>query len=225
MTPKQVRSAIEDLCRELYNAKLVWSYNPPVITGNSGKSMITWPAAKATVMRANAFGSLNQYLDWIRDGAFTCLLFDYSIIQVSYEMVGSEIHGHNLLYWPCPFGITEGIEDLSDIVTLIELYLESPGRAAASFPFTARSPMRFDFDPLRAGDGHPVVHLHTQFEDARIHIRGPLTFSHFIRATIRTFYQDKWKENSWLEDIHEQATFRDCDVIDPTRHCWTMSWA
>jgi hypothetical protein len=174
---------------------------------------------------AHPFGSLDQYLEWVRQGEFTCLLFDFSLIRVSYECVGNSVIGHNLLYWPCPVEFFGKVESLSDLCDGIELCINSPRSACEIVSLSMRTPMRFDFDPTSESEEHALVHLHTQFDDTRIFVQQAMCFPSFMKKIIRTFYYKKW--DKLLPDIHDIPEYdivHDESKYNPNNNCFHISW-
>lgn len=224
MNAKQITQVIASTCRDLDSLGLLFASNSPCVTESKGSEFVSWPSKGAGSARANEFGTLEQYLDWIRQGEFTCLLFDYSLIQVSFECMGNAVVGHNLLYWPCPLSFQTDVEMLSDLCDGFELCIESPRRARDVVTLTMRTPMRFDFDPQRESELHPLIHLHTQFDETRISVQGAMCFPSFIKKVFRTFYVDKWAEHPEIEDIHEQGVEHEECRYAPVNHGFQLVW-
>ncbi|MGC8639319.1 MAG: DUF2290 domain-containing protein [Isosphaeraceae bacterium] len=147
---------------------------------------------------------------------------DNSLIRASYECLGNSVVGHSLLYWPCPVEFHSPVETLADLTDGLVLCLESPKGAKGICDLTLRTPMRFDFDPTREREDHPLVHLHTQFEEARLHVSHAMCFTAFIKKIIRTFYPERWLES--VESIHEQPLDHEGSQFDPPLHCLQVSW-
>ncbi len=216
---------IASTCEDLRSLGLVTFHNSPCERRAGALRRVTWPNCGAPAARATAFGSLDQYLSLIRDGAFTCLLFDYSILQASYDCEGRSVVAHSLLYWPAPITSLEPLEDLGDLCAAVSLCMESPVRAAPLCELYLRSPMRFDFDPDNTRDDHPEVHLHTQFDDTRIHVDRPMVFTTFVKLVFRTFYREKWNLCPDLARLHEQRVPLVNDEVAPPSHSLCMSWS
>jgi hypothetical protein len=195
------------------------------VTDLDGGKQVSWPTRGAGSVPTYPFGSLRQYLDWVREGEFTCLLFDYSLIRVSYQCVDNTVVGHSLLYWPCPIDFLVKVETLGDLCDGIEMCLELPDNSHEIVELVMRTPMRFDFDPQREGDNHPLVHLHSQFEDTRISVQEAMCFPAFMKKVIRTFYRDKWAEHPEIEQFHEQSVEHEDGQCDPLAHCFQVSWS
>ncbi|MBP7746984.1 MAG: DUF2290 domain-containing protein [Phycisphaerae bacterium] len=225
MNAKQIAQVIANTCRDLHSLRLVFAHNSPCVVDSGGGEQVCWPTKGSSSATAYPFGSLEQYLAWVREGEFTCLLFDYSLIRASYECMGNTVVGHSLLYWPCPIGFLSEVETLSDLCDGLEMCLESPRRAREILDLTMRTPMRFDFDPGRESDDHPLVHLHTQFEDTRMSVQQAMCFPAFMKKVLRTFYRDQWTAHPDIEAIHEQAIEHEDAQCDPLAHCLQVSWS
>jgi len=224
MNAKQIVQVIENTCRDLDSLGLIFTHISPCIINLKGFERVTWPTKSSGNATAYPFGSLEQYLEWVREGEFMCLLFDYSLIRVSYECMGNTIIGHNLLYWPCPIDFLGDVETISDLCDGIEMCLESPRRHSEIVDLAMRTPMRFDFDPARESSNHPLIHLHTQFEDARMSVQQAMCFPAFMKKIIRTFYHDKWAMYPEIEALHEQTIEHEDDQYDSQAHCFHVFW-
>lgn len=88
-----------------------------------------------------------------------------------------------------------------------------------------RTPMRFDFDTAREEENHPLVHIHTQFDDTRIRVQQEICFPAFMKKVIRTFYREKWAMHPEIEALHEQGIEHDDGEFDPLSHCFQVSWS
>ncbi len=225
MNARQVATTIASTCQDLRSLGLVSFDNSPCERQQGAIARVSWPTAGTAAARTHPFGSLEQFHALIREGAFTCLLNDYSIVQASYDCVGSGVVAHSLLYWPSPVAIQDPVEDLGDLCAAIELCMDSPAKAAPLCELYLRSPMRFDFDPDRAGDDHPEVHLHTQFDDTRIHVDQPMSFTSFVKMVFRTFYRDTWNSFPDLAELHEQPVPLLKDELEPATHNLSLSWS
>lgn len=225
MNARQVANMISSTCEDLRSLGLVAFYNSPCDRREGPLNRVSWPQASGVAARAFPFGSLDQYLSLIKEGEFTCLLFDYSIIQASYDCDGNSVVAHSVLYWPSPIAVRDQVDDLEDLCAAVTLCMDSPSKAAPFCDLCMRSPMRFDFDPDRAGDAHPEVHLHTQFDDTRIHVELPMSFTTFVKMVFRTFYRERWDACPDLARLHEQRIPLLRDEFAPVSHSMCLSWA
>ena len=225
MTPAQLIAVIMNTCETLYHLQLVSQYNSVKSVRADGCNIVSWPTLESGACYTNYFGSFEQYHQWVSENEYTCLLFDYSIIRALYTIENNSIVGHSLLYWPCPIKALEILSNVEELCEAILLYLESPKRASELFQVTLRSPMRFDFSPGDASEDHPEVHLHTQFEDTRIHVSSPLNFNTFIKVVLRTFYAPIWKKNSQLHTLHEQQIEPSQRDFSIAKHNMQLAWS
>jgi hypothetical protein len=212
-------------CESLFRIGSVSFYNSVREESTAVQSRVSWPVRNGGSSHVHPFGSLEQYLQWVRNGEFTCLLFDHSIIRASYIFTGNRVVGHNLLFWPFPISLKEPLDEITEICKALELCLNSPVQASGICSLSLRSPMRFDYDPDLAGDGHPEVHLHMQFENTRIYVQQPLCFHTFLKLIFRTFYPEHWNEHRQLATLHQQMITPLRGDISPARHCLQMVWA
>ena len=224
MNAKQTAAVISNTCRDLLAMGVVSFYNSPRVIQGGGRELVTWPTQRSGSSTLHPFGSLGQYLDWVREGEFTCLLFDLSLIRASYECVGATIIGHSVLYWPCPVDFRIDVQGLDELCDGIEMCLESAQHAHEVCGLTMRAPMRFDFDPIRESDDHPLVHLHTQFENTRISVQQAMCFPSFMKRVLRTFYGDLWSSRPDIDDIHEQGLEHEDGACDPPAKCFQLTW-
>ncbi len=224
MNSRQVANQIASVCEALHSLGLVAFYNPPCERACGIGQRISSPST-GMAARTHAFGSLEQYLSLLESGSFTCVLTDHSVIQASYDCDGTSIVGHSLLFWPSPIVPQEPLDGLGDICEAVRMCMDSPAQASAICGLLLRSPMRFDFDPDRASDDHPEVHLHTQFDDTRIHVDQPMSFTSFVKMVFRTFYRETWNSFPDLADLHEQPVPLLKDEFEPATHNLSLSWS
>src|SRR5438477_9395686 len=143
-----------------------------------------------------SYTTVEQYLAWVRAGAYSALLRDGSLLQLTYDVKDGVIAGHRLAYVPCPVVVDQELlregEPLADVVPL---YLDAgaPG-------LTMRSPVRFDFDPAVARPGHPAAHFSINSADCRVACVAPVHPYRFIDFIFRHFYPAfRRVHESWFE--------------------------
>lgn len=127
--------------------------------------------------------SLSDYRHWVLTGAYSAILFDGSLLQITYDVEDREITHHRLAYIPCPFAIDPDEISLMPILDIIEILSE--GKPS---DVVLRSPIRFDFDPSAANDEHPAAHMTINSKECRIACAGPLHVGRFIDFVFRNFY-------------------------------------
>jgi len=126
-------------------------------------------------------------------GYHRCLLrrlLDASLLQITYDLIGSEVVAHRLAYTPCPFIVdTEFLEEGNPIDEVVGMYVELSDVAL-------RSPIRFDYDLRAAKGNHPAAHLTLNSADCRIACVAPMHALRFVDFIFRHFYPALWNAHS-----------------------------
>jgi len=150
-----------------------------------GNTRVSWHSSSGgrAFLESNEHPSIEQYLVWLEAGQYSALLFDASLLQITYEVEGGEVVGHRLGYFPCPYDIDRELlhsgEPAADVV---EIYRDSDA--------ILRSPIRFDFDPDAGGPGHPASHMTLNSVSCRIACVAPLGILRFLDFIFCHFYPD-----------------------------------
>jgi hypothetical protein len=180
-TIRSLADDIRNVLDYLLDAELAVSTTTPLISD----SRVTWPrlADQGALFDHGRHPGCTQYLEWLQGREYSAILFDGSLLQVSYEFYDGRVASHRLMYMPCPYDLemsllTEG-HPIHEVVGL------SSGDEPAM-----RSPIRFDFDAGRARHGHPAVHLTLNTVDCRIACAAPMHVHRFVDFVFRAFYQD-----------------------------------
>ncbi len=146
-------------------------------------TLVAWHPLGREGAFIESFGhpTIDQYVTWLKNGDYSALLYDGSLIQLSYEVEDGEILRHRLAYFPCPYDLDltllrEG-EPAADVVDLCR-------NSDASL----RSPIRFDFDRQAAARGHPASHFTINGIDCRIACVAPLHVMRFLDFIFRHFH-------------------------------------
>lgn len=183
-TTRSVRDEVKNVLDYLLDAELAHYVNDVAMAG----ATVTWHALdKSAPFNVSHHGdpSVDQYIAWASAGAYSALLFDGSLLQISFSVDGGEIAGHRLAYVPCPYDIDRELLDLGmPIVDVVDGYRSSDP--------ILRSPLRFDFDPRAAGPRHPASHLTINGSDCRIACAAPLHTLRFVDFVFRQFYPALW---------------------------------
>src|SRR5262245_61136736 len=100
LTSRALHTAVQNALDFLMEAELALYPNPVSLTPTS----VGWHAHSAGTGFLVSFGysTVDQYLDWVRAGAYSVLLRDASLLQMSYSTSGNVVVGHRLAYVPCP---------------------------------------------------------------------------------------------------------------------------
>lgn len=227
--PEAMVSHLNKLCFEWDKSGLTLGSNRSCIRQmKSGKTLVSWDSENI-VLKDNEFSSLEEYITLLSCSQYTLVLFDGSLIQISYTFDRNGIAGHRLCWYPSPLDIsgTQEIDDIiiklhhimSDNSNVLEDHITNP---QASHPINLkgiynRSPLRFDFSvmPDDKKDNHPDVHLHISNENCRIPVKTPLCIRMFMQFIIGNFYQNiplegslvnglpSWESNDMLTAHHK----------------------
>lgn len=181
-TSRRVYDEIQNTIDYLVDADLVYFSNAISLSPDR----VSWHAHRdAPFLTGRDHPTIDQYLTWLNDGAYTAILFDGSLLQLTYELRGGRVSGHRLAYVPCPYDVDltllEEGEPLADVVALYR-----------TTDAVLRSPMRFDYDPRAADIGHPAVHMTMNSSGCRIACVAPLHVLRFVDFVFRQFYPDLW---------------------------------
>ena len=134
--------------------------------------------------------SVSEYQAWLTNGAYSAVLFDGALVQISFEFRHSKIVGHRLAYVPCPFDLEPEYLQTEPLYDLVEAYATD----VQSKP-RLRSAIRFDFDPAAVGPGHPASHVTMFWPHCRIACVAPLSLGRFIRFIFYNFYPAMWENH------------------------------
>lgn len=182
-TTRSVRDDVKEVLDYLQDAELAIFTNEV----SFDNSRVSWhsrdPNASFIVSRDHA--TLDQFCAWVSSAALSAILFDGSLLQITYDVENGEIVRHRLAYIPCPFIIdTELLHEGVSLIDIIDVYSDSQLQQMA-----LRSPVRFDYDPSAAGPGHPPAHMTINAADCRIACVSPMHVLRFVDFVFRNFYK------------------------------------
>jgi hypothetical protein len=197
MRARKIEAEIRNFRDLLLANKLAIVGNPLVIRNIGHIKRVTWQSSITTETPSTklAFASLREYSHQLAANAFTTILFDGSVIQLSVDTLRDEIVGHRFCFFPCPFDLQA--EDLLQLplLDLVKLHEE-----AGLEHLRLRSPMRFEYDPRNASENHPVCHVHFLWSHCRCSVVAPISLGHFIKFIFSHFYPQVWQKHSFLRD-------------------------
>lgn len=132
-------------------------------------------------------GSVNYYLEVLKQDRFSWLLFDASFLQVSYHRQGDKVIFHRYCYVPAPFEVDLRQESIGELADLIE------GKCTANpLNESRRAMLRFEYDPAAQTSTHPAAHLHLNQPQCRIPMRSPFSVREFVFFLLKYFYSDQF---------------------------------
>ena len=191
MTPSSLRAEIQNLLDLLRNEDVAIYANPVVKRdAKGGMTRVTWGspmgAASGALFRED-FATLDAYQNWFRAEAYSAVLYDGSILQLSYDFEGDQFMGHRLAYHPCPFNVDRELLRTEPLLDVIELYRENEMSTVQ-----LRSPLRFDCDLRNQAEDHPTAHMTVLSSGCRWAVVAPLSPGHFVRFLFKHFYPPLW---------------------------------
>ena len=196
MSPGNVFHELKNLLSLLLRNDLALASNDVIdIRGAEGYRTITW--ANNSNVSGHLFRfeypTVSEYQEWVDSQGYSAILCDGSIIQISYNFRFSELVGHRLLYFPCPFKLDISLLDTLTLSQIIDLYCDE-----GTDVVRLMTPVRFDYDPESHAENHPASHMTFQNSHVRIGVRSPLSLGHFIQFVFENFYPSLWSEHEFL---------------------------
>lgn len=197
MTPNDVRQEIDNCLDLLLHSKIALIANPVVVDRSGRKARVTWrsPAGRGTLEATYPFASVGEYCEHLRNQAYSAVLYDGSLLQMSYEFYRSKLTGHRLCFYPCPYDIEPEELKTDPVLDVIDVY-----RIAAEANLRLRSPIRFDYSPANTAPGHPAVHVHVLWGHCRCAVDSPLSVGHFLQFVFCNFFPEIWCEHDFLRE-------------------------
>jgi hypothetical protein len=219
-----VRDEVTNVLDYLAEAELTLNINLVSLAeraeGPSRVTRVSWHGhdPKADFLLARQHGTIGQYCHWVTTGAYSAVLTDASLLQVTYDLVGGEIVAHRLAYIPCPFIVDPQLLDEGiPIDEVVELYTQ-PSDVAL------RSPIRFDYDRKAAKENHPAAHMTLNSADCRIACVAPMHVLRFVDFVFRHFYPALWSVHSLFFDAAAWRHMGDPVITSEDRTSPHLMW-
>lgn len=194
-TPNDVKSDIFQLVRLLQEAAIAIYVNPLRSEFSSkGVERVTWASPKSVdpSLFLEEPASIQMYCAWLEAQAFSAILYDGSILQMSYDFKGAKLVGHRLMYFPCPFDIDTNLLTSEGLLDVVSLYRGNDNDVKL------RTPLRFDYDPEAQKEGHPAAHFTMLWSHCRWAVVAPVSPGHFIQFVFRHFYPHLWEVHEFI---------------------------
>lgn len=224
ITPKGYRAKVQNALDALLSTRLAVDCQNPIVTlGANGFSRISWPANAGTEddgLFYEDFNVVKTYFGWLSSRQYSAVLFDGSLLQITFDLRGNRLVGHRLAYIPCPFDIAEEDRQLlhvEPILDVIGLYRQNGDDC-----FRLRTPVRFDYDPHAATSEHPASHMTLNGHECRIPLSGPLTLDQFLEFVFRHFYPSILRDNDFLLDGDSGRWPR--HILEPHEYWLHVNW-
>ena len=186
---QQIENQISNTLAALYEKRIVYYYlslkHEPL---SKDILRLSWNNHISGTLNTNDyFLSLEQYKFIIDNNSYLCILYDGSLIRVSYTFDKDTLIGQNLLWWPAPYSYKK--TTLNDVTPqqLIQDFLDDQ---LWHENIKMRSPIRIDYDPddKVVSPNHPAAHLHMQHKDCRINVEKPMCFNRFMKFILGNYY-------------------------------------
>ena len=196
MTPGRLIYDLENFLELLMVSEVALATTKVVaMKGQRGFERITWSnnnIAAGELFRSDS-PTVSEYQEWIDCQGYSAVLYEGSFIQLSYDFQHSQMVGHRLLYYPCPFDLEVRLLDTLSLSDLIELHHDQGIES-----IKLRAPIRFDYDPSTNRSGHPVSHMTILWSHSRIPVTSPVSPGHFFQFVFQNFYPALWSVHSFL---------------------------
>ena len=181
-----MRDSIQNVVDFLYEAKLTIATS----TISESDNFVSWHPTRKGIpfLRSDDDIDVDQYISWIDAGHYTCILFDGSLLQLSYSIDGRQISGHRLAFIPCPWLLDMNyLDEGFSLQEILEIHSSNAVRM--------KSAVRFDLDISAAKRGHPASHLTFNSNDCRIACLAPITPLRFVDFIFKNFYAFYWSRH------------------------------
>lgn len=194
MKSREVASQIRNLLDYLANAEIAVIANAVVDDGRR----VTWCAGRDCTgeLFRQPEPTFNEYLGWLRAGAYSAVLLDGSLLQITYDFADGRLCGHRLAYVPCPFALDPELVRTEPLVDLVAMYAEHGLQHAR-----LRSSVRFDFDPDAQRPGHAAAHASWNSTSCRIPCVSAIGIGRFSAFVFQNFYELIWRTHSYLREL------------------------
>ncbi|SID09507.1 Uncharacterized conserved protein (DUF2290) [Mycobacteroides abscessus subsp. abscessus] len=183
LTARSIRDSVQNVLDYLLDAELAVYANQVSIIG----TRVTFNRydTERPFLLDHTHPGVEQYFSWLTAGAYSAVLYEGSLLQLTYDVRGRRVAAHRLNYVPCPFELDldllrsgEGIADVA------ELYRDGD--------VLLRTPIRFDFDPDASRTGHPAAHMTINGSDCRIACVAPVHPLRFADFVFHHFHKAQW---------------------------------
>lgn len=215
-TPRVVATELSQLLDYLESIGFIYYWNAIDETA----ARVSWHSpGGAPFLSSHDDVSVADYLYWLRNGMYSAVLVDGSLLQVTYSFDGHQISGHRLAFVPCPVVIDQEMvaegEPFADIVDL---------QMAAAENVLMRSMIRFDYDPANVRPEHPETHLTLNSIECRIACFSPLRLGRFMEFVLRNFYPTFYATDPYVQRMPLDGWFAKT-IVEADTSSLHVAWA
>ncbi|HEV2755498.1 MAG TPA: DUF2290 domain-containing protein [Actinomycetota bacterium] len=202
MRARAIRDDVQNALDFLQEAELALYTNPVLLR----PTHVSWHALPSAgpLLGDYGFTTVGQYLTWVREGAYSAVLRDASLLQLSFDVDEDLVVGHRLAYVPCPVVVDETLLAEGEPVEEVVLLHLDDGNGEE---LTLRSPVRFDYDQSAAHVDHPAAHFSINSPECRVACVAPVHPYRFIDFVFRHFYpvfrgvHDRWFDSAGRRNL------------------------
>lgn len=197
MTINSVLVEMQNFLELLTKEEIAISTQPVVRTDDGNRASVSWPyrSQRGVSVASGEFATISQYMLFLRNQHYSAILFDGSIIQVTYMFSQGDLVGHRLGFLPCPFEVDQELLTELPILDVIDFYIQR----GTEF-LRLRSPVRFDYDRRNINKDHPMSHVHFLWPHCRCALVAPISIGHFVRFIFSHFYPDHYGALAFLRE-------------------------
>ena len=205
MSPSHLAQQLNQLATALLAAghALDAQLHKVVPDGTARTYLVSWvtPLPPDESFPQDQFGNYSEYLFFLWSRQYSVVLPDGALVQISYRTKRDAVIWHRLAYIPCP--ITFNADDLVEMPLADYIETLSPEHIISRIKL--ESTVRFDYDPINAGPGHPASHATINRSCCRIPVRAPLHLRGFVRFVFSNFYPAIWESEVSVHSISGAA--------------------
>jgi hypothetical protein len=210
-TSRAVRDELDNFLTYLLRSEIALFINTVAVDG----SRVSWHSfhKEANFLAHRGHPSIADYRRWIENGAYSAVLFDGSLLQITFDVDGQGITGHRLAYVPAPFAMDLELLQAEPLAEVIDMYAAGP-----TSDVILHAALRFDYDPNAAAPGHPAAHFTVNSTECRIACAAPLRLGHFANFVFRNFYPALWTANPYLHGLSRKDWGQRTVTNEETNH-------
>lgn len=181
---------------------------------------VSWPqtATSPPFLLARSAHTPTQYAYWVQHNMFSAMLFDGSLLQISYTVDGGVVSEHRLAWVPAPYEYDPDLVRDEPALELLSGYEELEDAEVQ-----LRTPIRFDYDLNAAAADHPASHMTINGPDCRVACLAAIRVGRFVQFLFANFYPAIWRNHRYLRELPKSAYHRSAS-FPPTEQMY-VAWA
>lgn len=221
-TSRSVRDEVQNFLDHLLSADVALLANPTVVSAAPTHSdprrvAVSWPEPDSKFLPFRGSPGVATYVHWLSTSQYSAILFDGSLLQLTY-LVGSEgICGHRLAYVPCPFELDVDLLRSEPVLDVCDAF-------GSVHTVALRSAVHFDYDEARSAPDHPTVHMSLNADSCRVPCVAPMRLGHFVEWVFKHFYATLWQSDRYLRSL-ARSGWGGPTISEPQAQGLHLSWA